>query len=176
MGEDRGGGELCEFFEGYSANGSDAAMPNGIYSLDDLKEFGREKGWCPYYLARHIINHANVLVYNYQYMLDPKVCLCFFRCVCFFVCLSLFIFGVETSPNFDFKSWMRACSSPRACMYLLGVAAHVCSRPGVVWCGVVPVRCNLKRFMRRCVCSLPVWGFAAHVCPGARAWCCARAA
>lgn len=40
----RGGGELCEFFEGYSANGSDAAMPNGIYSLDDLKEFGRGKG------------------------------------------------------------------------------------------------------------------------------------
>ncbi|CAN0549565.1 unnamed protein product, partial [Ectocarpus sp. 8 AP-2014] len=69
----RGGGELCEFFEGYSANGSDAAMPNGIYSLDDLKEFGKEKGWCPYFLARHIINHANVLVYNYQYMLDPKV-------------------------------------------------------------------------------------------------------
>lgn len=29
--------------------------------------------WCPYFLARHIINHANVLVYNYQYMLDPKV-------------------------------------------------------------------------------------------------------
>lgn len=41
----RGGGvELCEFFEGYAANGSDAAMPDGIYSLDDLKEFGREKG------------------------------------------------------------------------------------------------------------------------------------
>lgn len=71
--ESGGGGELCEFFEGYSANGSDAAMPDGIYSLDDLKDFGREKGWCPYFLARHIINHATVLVYNYQYMLDPKV-------------------------------------------------------------------------------------------------------
>ncbi|CAM9937713.1 unnamed protein product [Ascophyllum nodosum] len=68
-----GGVELCEFFEGYATNGSDAIMPNGIYSLDDLKQFGREKGWCPYFLARHIINHANVLVYNYQYMLDPKV-------------------------------------------------------------------------------------------------------
>lgn len=42
--KNRGGGQLCEFFEGYSANGSDAAMPDGIYSLDDLKEFGREKG------------------------------------------------------------------------------------------------------------------------------------
>lgn len=40
----RGGGELCEFFEGYAANGNDAAMPPGIYSLDDLKQFGRDKG------------------------------------------------------------------------------------------------------------------------------------
>jgi DEAD_2 len=48
-------------------------MPSGIYSLEDLKDFGREKGWCPYFLARHVINHANILVYNYQYMLDPKV-------------------------------------------------------------------------------------------------------
>lgn len=45
LGWERGGGvELCEFFEGYAANGSDAIMPNGIYSLDDLKQFGREKG------------------------------------------------------------------------------------------------------------------------------------
>lgn len=26
-----------------------------------------------YYLTRQAINHANILVYNYQYMLDPKV-------------------------------------------------------------------------------------------------------
>jgi DEAD_2 len=51
-------------------------MPSGIYSLEDLKDFGREKGWCPYFLARHVINHANILVYNYQYMLDPKVRCC----------------------------------------------------------------------------------------------------
>ncbi len=48
-------------------------MPPGIYSLDDLKGFGTEKGWCPYFLARHVISHTNILVYNYQYMLDPKV-------------------------------------------------------------------------------------------------------
>ena len=48
-------------------------MPSGIYGLDDLKDLGAAQGWCPYFLARHVINHAKVLVYNYQYMLDPKV-------------------------------------------------------------------------------------------------------
>jgi DEAD_2 len=33
---------------------------------------GRKNGWCPYFLARHMIAFANVVVYNYQYMLDPK--------------------------------------------------------------------------------------------------------
>ena len=44
----------------------------GVYTLDDLRQFGRKKGWCPYFLARHMLAFANVVVYNYQYMLDPK--------------------------------------------------------------------------------------------------------
>lgn len=43
------------------------------YTLHDMREYGRKKGWCPYYLARHMLAFANVMVYNYQYMLDPKV-------------------------------------------------------------------------------------------------------
>lgn len=43
------------------------------YTLQDMREYGRKKGWCPYYLARHMLAFANVIVYNYQYMLDPKV-------------------------------------------------------------------------------------------------------
>ena len=42
------------------------------YTLQDMREYGRKKGWCPYYLARHMLAFANVIVYNYQYMLDPK--------------------------------------------------------------------------------------------------------
>jgi DNA excision repair protein ERCC-2 len=30
-------------------------MPNGIYTLDDLKKFGKKQGMCPYYLARHYL-------------------------------------------------------------------------------------------------------------------------
>ena len=48
-------------------------MPSGVYDLEELKKWGQTRGWCPYYLTRQGINHANILVFNYQYMLDPKV-------------------------------------------------------------------------------------------------------
>ena len=48
-------------------------IPTGIYSLDNLKELGEEKGWCPYFMTRRLLHYANIIVYNYQYMLDPKV-------------------------------------------------------------------------------------------------------
>ncbi|KAJ0742611.1 putative DNA helicase [Helianthus annuus] len=41
--------------------------------MTDLRAFGKEKGWCPYFLARHMVQFANVVVYSYQYLLDPKV-------------------------------------------------------------------------------------------------------
>jgi hypothetical protein len=44
-----------------------------VYTLHDLRAFGRKQGWCPYFLARHVMAFANVIVYNYQYMIDPKV-------------------------------------------------------------------------------------------------------
>ena len=56
-----------------STQGTDITMPSGVYDLDSLRSWGKKKGWCPYYLTRRAINHANVLVFNYQYMLDPKV-------------------------------------------------------------------------------------------------------
>lgn len=65
--------EVCGFFEGHSAAGNDAVLPPGVYTLHDLRQFGRKKGWCPYYLARHMVSYANVVVWSYQYMIDPKV-------------------------------------------------------------------------------------------------------
>ncbi|CDF35006.1 unnamed protein product [Chondrus crispus] len=64
---------LCEYFEGHQAEGVNSMMPPGVYTLDDLMEFGRQKKWCPYYTARHCLSFANVIVYNYQYLLDPKI-------------------------------------------------------------------------------------------------------
>eukprot|EP00897_Mesotaenium_endlicherianum_P010484 jgi/Mesen1/9464/ME000627S08848 len=65
--------ELCSFYEQYEKKGPEALLPPGVYTLHELRAFGREKGWCPYFLARHMIQFANVVVYNYQYLLDPKV-------------------------------------------------------------------------------------------------------
>ena len=65
--------ETCEFYNQFQAAGEATSLPSGIYDLEELKVWGKKQGWCPYYLTRQAINHANILVFNYQYMLDPKV-------------------------------------------------------------------------------------------------------
>ena len=53
--------------------GPSSTNPTPIYTLEDLQKFGKAKKWCPYFVARHAISYANVVIFNYQYMLDPKV-------------------------------------------------------------------------------------------------------
>jgi DNA excision repair protein ERCC-2 len=65
--------DLCQFYENYYKTGQSAEVPTGVYSLDDMKELGAERGCCPYYMTRYLLRHANIVVFNYQYMLDPKV-------------------------------------------------------------------------------------------------------
>ncbi|KAF0699638.1 Aste57867_9821 [Aphanomyces stellatus] len=66
--------ETCSFYENYERRTLDErVLESGVYTLDDLKALGQEKGWCPYFMTRHAIAAADVVVYNYQYMLDPKV-------------------------------------------------------------------------------------------------------
>jgi len=64
---------VCSFYEAFDAEGREEPIPPGVYNLDDLKEFGREMNWCPYFLARYAITHANIVVYSYHYLLDPKI-------------------------------------------------------------------------------------------------------
>ncbi|XP_033079548.1 general transcription and DNA repair factor IIH helicase subunit XPD isoform X2 [Trachypithecus francoisi] len=63
----------CRFYEEFDVHGREVPLPAGIYNLDDLKALGRRQGWCPYFLARYSILHANVVVYSYHYLLDPKI-------------------------------------------------------------------------------------------------------
>ncbi|PIO54559.1 DEAD2 domain protein, partial [Teladorsagia circumcincta] len=39
----------------------------------DLKQLGRERGICPYFVAREAIRKASIVVYSYHYILDPKI-------------------------------------------------------------------------------------------------------
>ena len=52
----------CPFFEQLEESGRDAALPAGIYSLDDLKHYGRTRGWCPYFVARRAVSIGGRLV------------------------------------------------------------------------------------------------------------------
>eukprot|EP01127_Copromyxa_protea_P018211 TRINITY_DN5675_c0_g1_i1.p1 TRINITY_DN5675_c0_g1~~TRINITY_DN5675_c0_g1_i1.p1 ORF type:complete len:762 (+),score=107.42 TRINITY_DN5675_c0_g1_i1:36-2321(+) len=63
---------LCDFYEGFEKEGTHMSL-SGIYSLEDLKAFGKKYNLCPYFLARHAITTANILVYSYQYMLNPRI-------------------------------------------------------------------------------------------------------
>lgn len=67
------GRELCNYFEELDRCANNLDIPFGVYTLDELKAYAASKGWCPYFLTRHFVNRANIIVFNYQYMLDPKV-------------------------------------------------------------------------------------------------------
>lgn len=64
---------VCQYYEGFDTEGRTAVLPVGIYNLDDLKDFGRDRNWCPYFMARQAINQAQIIVYSYHYLLDPKI-------------------------------------------------------------------------------------------------------
>ena len=63
----------CDFFERFESYGRDAPLPDGVYTLEGLKAYGKEHGFCPYFLARHAIQNASIIVYSYYYLLDPKI-------------------------------------------------------------------------------------------------------
>jgi len=60
--------ETCPYFDCLQAAGEATTMPSGVYDLDALKQWGKKRGWCPYFTARKALNHANILIFNYQYM------------------------------------------------------------------------------------------------------------
>lgn len=67
--------EVCTFYEGYESRqeGGDFGLGNGVYSVEKLREHGTRVGVCPYFMTRRLLSTASVVVYSYQYMLDPKI-------------------------------------------------------------------------------------------------------
>lgn len=66
--------QLCDYFERLERIPDDKLpLPAGVYTLEDLRSFGREAGLCPYFLARKCLARADVIIYSYYYLLDPKV-------------------------------------------------------------------------------------------------------
>jgi DNA excision repair protein ERCC-2 len=65
----------CQFFQKFDdpTQDRDSFVPKGIYSIEEMKQMGQDNGWCPYFTSRYLLRSANVVVYNYSYLLDPKV-------------------------------------------------------------------------------------------------------
>lgn len=64
---------VCQYYEWWSQEGKETIMPPGIYSIDDLKQVGHTRTWCPYFMVRQAIISAQIVVYSYHYLLDPKI-------------------------------------------------------------------------------------------------------
>lgn len=64
---------ICSYYEKYEAVGKEALLSPGVYNIEDLKELGKDLNICPYFLARYTIIHANIVIYSYHYLLDPKI-------------------------------------------------------------------------------------------------------
>ncbi|CAK9304415.1 unnamed protein product [Gordionus sp. m RMFG-2023] len=64
---------ICHYYEKFDSFGRKASIPQGVYNIDDLKDFCGKKEWCPYFMARQYIYNADAVVYSYNYMLDPKI-------------------------------------------------------------------------------------------------------
>eukprot|EP01006_Ploeotia_vitrea_P066054 TRINITY_DN94260_c0_g1_i1.p1 TRINITY_DN94260_c0_g1~~TRINITY_DN94260_c0_g1_i1.p1 ORF type:complete len:772 (-),score=58.21 TRINITY_DN94260_c0_g1_i1:689-3004(-) len=62
----------CTYFNGWWNSGKQAVKP-GVYTLQELKAQSAEAGHCPYYTARYGVEYANVVIFNYSYLLDPKI-------------------------------------------------------------------------------------------------------
>lgn len=64
-------------------------IPQGIWTLADVLQYGRDKGVCPYFLVRRMVLYTSyslihaltllqlpfvdVIIYSFHYLLDPKI-------------------------------------------------------------------------------------------------------
>lgn len=71
--QDPGSVELCSFHENLGELEPDHLLPTGVHTLEDVKAYGQEHGICPYFAIRRMFMHANVIIYSFHYLLDPKV-------------------------------------------------------------------------------------------------------
>lgn len=64
---------VCQFYEEFDRTGREVPLEPGVYSIDDLKQYGLKMTYCPYFVARYSLMYANIVVYSYHYLLDPKI-------------------------------------------------------------------------------------------------------
>lgn len=56
-------------------DGKESTIPPGVYSLDDLKQYGRDRNWCPYFLSRFAVKElVSVMEYFHLCNFVDQLC------------------------------------------------------------------------------------------------------
>jgi len=71
--QDPGSVELCDFHEELGKMEPGHLIPPGVWTLEDIKDYAQERGVCPYFAVRRMMPFADVIIYSFHYLLDPKV-------------------------------------------------------------------------------------------------------
>lgn len=71
--QDPGSVPVCDWHENLGKLEPGNLFPKGIWTLEDVLEYGRENVVCPYFAVRRMLAFADIVIYSFHYMLDPKV-------------------------------------------------------------------------------------------------------
>lgn len=51
----------CQFYEEFDRTGREIPLEPGVYSIDDLKQYGLKMTYCPYFVARYSVSFIHVV-------------------------------------------------------------------------------------------------------------------
>lgn len=71
--QDPGSVELCDFHEELGKMEPGQLIPPGVWTIEEVKEYARDKGICPYFAVRRMMPFCDIIIYSFHYLLDPKV-------------------------------------------------------------------------------------------------------
>ncbi|GME74773.1 unnamed protein product [Ambrosiozyma monospora] len=65
--------DLCLFHEKLYDLDPQNLVPPGVYSFEQLIDYCKKQGTCPYFTVRRMMPLCNIIIYSYHYLLDPKI-------------------------------------------------------------------------------------------------------
>lgn len=65
----------CSYYDGWEQQEktNQFKLPFGVHTIHDLHAMGRKEGWCPYFTTKKAVQYADIVVYCYSNLLDPKI-------------------------------------------------------------------------------------------------------
>ncbi|KAF9069624.1 hypothetical protein BDP27DRAFT_1325090 [Rhodocollybia butyracea] len=70
---DPGSVDLCDWHENLGKLEPGNLVPQGIMTLADVLQHGRDNTTCPYFTVRRMLPFVDIIIYSFHYLLDPKV-------------------------------------------------------------------------------------------------------